>query len=155
MNRPRHGSPSPSPSPLSPPSPSSAALGDAIRALQLAETVMKQQSGLLARQWSQLAPILGRQSLEAALHHWWMRHEPSAAKASMRAQLLCLPYYIDAGRPGEDDLATLAHDVTYVWHRLSEAAHYRTYHLQPTEHQLGDWLSIVARFVAHVKTTTQ
>ena len=106
--------------------------------LNLAAQSMAATDGVMVGRWPRAAAVLGRQAIEAALGDYWERTEPSIARSSMRAQLLCLPAY-------HDDPA-LAGDLSAAWASLSSACHYHPYDLPPTEHELRAWLTTAARF---------
>lgn len=90
--------------------------------------------------WPLAATVLARQALEGALAELWRRRGvPQVADASGRAQLLCLPSFIDPG---------LAAEVAWTWSALSEAAHEHGLMRTPTAGELGTWTEVVERFIA-------
>jgi hypothetical protein len=92
--------------------------------------------------WPRAAALLARQALEAALADHWRRRAPGVERASMRAQLACLPDYLADRR--------LAADVSFTWSALSEACHHHAYEIGPTASELEGWLAAVERLVAAV-----
>ncbi len=95
--------------------------------------------------WPRAAAHLCRQSLEAALQEFWKKRLPGLENMSMRAQLACLPTYLD------DD--ALAGRVAYTWSALSRACHHHTYELAPTGVELEGWIDTVrALFRNQTKT---
>ncbi len=73
----------------------------------------------------------------------------------MRAQLPCLPYYLQASaqassrEPQADDLAL---HVSYAWAGLSRGCHQHPYQLPPTSVELLGMIAVVEEFVGRVKT---
>jgi hypothetical protein len=92
--------------------------------------------------WPRAAALLARQALEAALADHWRRRAPGLERASMRAQLACLPDYLGDRR--------LAADIAFTWSALSEACHHHAYEIGPTASELDGWLAAVERLVAAV-----
>lgn len=84
--------------------------------------------------WPRAAALLGRQALELLLDGLWRRQAPGTEGASMRAQLICLPRYLEP---------ELAGRVGYAWGRLSSACHQHAYELAPTSAELRGWLRVV------------
>lgn len=80
------------------------------------------------------AALLLRQALEEALDSHWARILPAMEAVSGRAQLVSLPFYLDA---------RLAGDVNYAWCRLSAACHHDAYELPPSPNELGHLAEIV------------
>ena len=78
----------------------------------------------------------------------------------MRAQLLCLPYYLQAPslKPQASGQAPspksqadhLAQRVSYAWAGLSGACHQHPYELPPTSAELLGWLGTVEELVADI-----
>jgi hypothetical protein len=93
--------------------------------------------------WPRAAALLGRQALEATLEDHWATRAPGLERASMRAQLACLPDYLADRR--------LAADVAFTWAALSEACHHHAYELGPTAPELAGWLDSVERLVVAVE----
>ena len=60
----------------------------------------------------------------------------------MRAQLICLPSYLDDAR--------LATRTSHAWSALDRASHHHTYELAPTAGELRAWLSVVQELVEKV-----
>ena len=71
----------------------------------------------------------------------------------MKAQLLCLPFYLQAPSPKSqaDDLARRV----YAWAGLSRACHQHPYELPPTSSELLGWLGVVEQLIVSVKGTNQ
>lgn len=101
---------------------------------QLLERPESAASGL----WPRAAALLGRQALELLLHALWRRQAPGTESASMRAQLICLPRYLDP---------KLAGRVGYAWAALSGACHQHAYELAPTATELRRWLRVVEEMI--------
>ena len=105
--------------------------------------------------WPRATALLARQALEAALDDFWRIRAPGMEHCSMRAQLLCLPYYLQAStqaagrKPQADDLAQR---VSYAWAGLSRACHQHPYELSPTSVELLGWLGTVEQLVDRVST---
>lgn len=100
------------------------------------------------------AALLARQALEAALDDFWPVRAPGMEHCSMKAQLLCLPYFLQAPKPsGPQALADekLAERVSYAWAGLSGACHQHPYELPPTSSELLGWLGVVDQLVARVQ----
>ena len=81
-----------------------------------------------------VAAFLGRQALEDGLERLWARRAPGLARCSARAQLTCLPRYIEP---------RVARKTSYAWWELSRACHHRPYDLVPTVAEIRDWLALV------------
>ena len=92
--------------------------------------------------WPRASAILGRQALEIALGQLWARAAPGVENASARAQLTCLPEYVDA---------ELASRVRYSWHALSTACHHHAYELPPVASELNGWLDDVEVLIDEVR----
>lgn len=82
--------------------------------------------------WPLAAAHLCRQALEAVLQEFWKKRLPGLETISMRAQLACLPVYLD----NEE----LAGRVAYTWSALSSACHHHVYELAPSAAELSSWL---------------
>ena len=106
--------------------------------------------------WPRATALLARQALEAALDDFWRIRAPGMEHCSMRAQLLCLPHYLQAPKPpslqapGHAD--DLAHRVSYAWAGLSRACHQHPYELSPTSVELLGWLGTVEQLLDRVST---
>ena len=109
--------------------------------IEIARSVMHIQRADLVGTWPRVAAILGRQALEMALNQLWSEVEPGVENATKRAQMLCLPEYVDA---------ELAQRVTYAWHGLSAACHHHAYDLPPVASELNGWLNEVAALIKEV-----
>ena len=81
--------------------------------------------------WPRATALLARQALESGLDDLWHRRAPSLAGCSLKAQLLCLPSYIDS------DAAQRA---AHTWVVLSRACHHHPYELSPTADELDRWV---------------
>jgi hypothetical protein len=90
--------------------------------------------------WPRACALLIRLALEQTLDRYWARALPSAAECSMRAQLLLLPLYADAG--GASGAASLARE---AWLGLAGAAHHHAYELAPTAAELRGWHAAVSQ----------
>lgn len=111
--------------------------------------------------WPRATALLARQALEAALDDFWRSRSPGMEHCSMKAQLSCLPYYLQAAsrKPqadshgaGRKPQADLAQRVSYAWAGLSRACHQHPYELPPTSAELQGWLATVDELVARVST---
>lgn len=112
-----------------------------IHLLNLARSIMRVPRADLVGTWPRASAILGRQALEIALDQLWAQVAPGVENASARAQLTCLPEYIDS---------ELASRVRYSWHVLSAACHYHAYELPPVASELNGWLDDVEALIAEV-----
>jgi hypothetical protein len=99
--------------------------------LDLADGLLTEPPDSMAGRWPRAVAILTRQALEMSLDRLWARTEPPVASASMRAQLLCLPRYLDPALAGRTSV---------TWHELSRACHHHAYELPPTAVELAGWL---------------
>lgn len=115
-----------------------------IHLLSLARSIMRVPRADLVGTWPRSSAILGRQALEIALDQLWAQVAPGVENASARAQLTCLPEYIDA---------ELASRIRYSWHVLSTACHYHAYELPPIATELNGWLDDVESVIAAVRVT--
>lgn len=95
--------------------------------------------------WARTSVWLLRLALEHALADLWATQQPELASATMRAQLLVLPKYLDA----ED-----AWRVSELWHILSRVAHHHAYELTPTSIEILAWRSDVERAVTALEVRT-
>ena len=112
-----------------------------IHLLKLARSMMRVPRADLVGTWPRASAILGRQALEIALDQLWARAAPGVENASARAQLTCLPEYVDA---------ELAGRVRYAWHALSTACHHHAYELPPIVSELNGWLDDVEALITEV-----
>ena len=110
--------------------------------LNLARSIMRVPRADLVGTWPRASAILGRQALEIALGQLWARVAPGVENASARAQLTCLPEYVDA---------ELAGRVRYAWHALSTACHHHAYELPPIAPELNGWLDDVEALIDEVR----
>ena len=104
--------------------------------LALARTVLARPDARLVGVWPRTAAFLGRQALELTMRLLWERVSPPMAETSARAQLLCLPAYVDAD---------VARRGAYTWSALSRLCHQHAYELAPTGGELVGWLDDVER----------
>ena len=112
-----------------------------IHLVKLARSVMRVPRADLVGTWPRAAAILGRQALEITLDQLWAQAAPGVENVSARAQLTCLPEYIDP---------ELASRIRYSWHVLSAACHYHAYELPPIAAELNGWLDDVEALIAEV-----
>ena len=89
--------------------------------------------------WPRAAALLGRRALEEALDGLWAKKSPGLADVSARAQLTCLPAFLND--------ASLASDVAYTWTVLSDACHHHAYEVGPTAAELEHRLDVVRELV--------
>ncbi len=114
---------------------------NAIELVALARTVLDGGVDMRAGRWSRAVALLTRQALEAALDEVWAARQPAIAACSARAQLLCLPTYL------EQD-AELAERVAWTWWAITRACHFHPYELAPTAGELDAWLMTVAELAS-------
>lgn len=107
--------------------------------LNTARSTMRVSRDDLVGTWPRTAALLGRQALEHSLANFWKATAPGVEETTMRAQLLCLPAYLD-----ED----IARRVRYAWHALSRACHHHAYELPPVATELLGWLDEVEALVS-------
>lgn len=91
--------------------------------------------------WPRAAAHLCRQALEATVQEFWKERLPGLETTSMRAQLACLPVYLNH---------ELAGRATYAWSTMSSACHHHVYELAPSAAQLRAWLAITSELAAEV-----
>src|SRR5207248_5621210 len=75
--------------------------------LDLAEALLRTELPVMRGRWSRVVALLARQSLEEAIDELWAARLPAMAATSARAQLLCLPEYLD-----DDNVAA---DAAHTW----------------------------------------
>lgn len=92
--------------------------------------------------WPRAAALLARRALEDGLDEMWARRAPGLERASARAQLACLPDYLDDRE--------LAAEAAYAWSSLSRACHHHAYELGPTAGELRAHFAVVERLLAAV-----
>lgn len=114
-----------------------------IHLLSLARSMMRVPRADLIGTWPRASAILGRQALEITLDQLWTQAAPGAENAPARAQLTCLPEYIDT---------ELASRIRYSWHALSAACHYHAYELPSTAAELNGWFDDVEALIDEVRT---
>jgi hypothetical protein len=81
--------------------------------------------------WPRAAALLARQSIETSLEALWVSSAPGLETCSLRAQLACLPEYINRD---------LALHVGLTWSGLSAACHQHAFELAPTAEELQVWI---------------
>ena len=127
-----------------------------------ARNLMERTDPATAGLWPRATALLARQALEAALDDFWKVRSPGVEHCSMRAQLLCLPFYLQAPHlrqgfgwqaslepraPGDQHLAER---VSYAWAGLSRACHQHPYVLPPTSAELIGWLAVTEQLIVRV-----
>ena len=117
--------------------------------LAAARNLLERTDPATAGLWPRATALLARQALEAALDEFWKVRAPGMEQCSMKAQMLCLPYFLQAPGPKTQD-DHLAQRVSYAWAGLSGACHQHPYELPPTSAELLGWLGTVEELVAHV-----
>ena len=113
---------------------SEAALETPGELLQTARGLLERGESGTSGLWARASALLGRQALERLLADLWRLQAPGTEEASMRAQLICLPRYLEP---------RLAGRVAYAWGALSSACHQHAYELAPTVPELRGWLAVV------------
>lgn len=96
--------------------------------------------------WPRATALLARQAIDSALSELWRLRAPGMENCSMRAQLLCLAYYL------RDE--ALAEQTSYAWAALSRACHQHPYELPPTFAELLEAIKSVENLVAAVAKIT-
>ena len=91
--------------------------------------------------WPKAVALLLRQALERSMESLWLVKAPPLARASHRAQLLCLRSFIH--RP-------LALRADSTWSQLSRACHDHPYELPPTAAELAGWFETTEAVVREV-----
>ena len=111
--------------------------------LAAARALITRPDTMTAGVWPRTAALLARQALEQAISaHWETQPDTSCmADCPTRAQLICLPWYIDTATAGQ---------ITYTWAVLSSACHYHPYELAPTAAELISWIGDVAELLAAI-----
>jgi hypothetical protein len=111
--------------------------------LQEARDLMTRSDSATGGIWPRTSALLTRHALEQAVRSHWAVLPATAGleSASMRSQLTCLPFYLDA---------TIAEQVAYVWAALSRACHYHPYELAPTAAELTGWIGDVESLITQV-----
>lgn len=82
--------------------------------------------------WPRAAALLARQSLETSLETLWITKVPGLETCSMRAQLACLPEYVDR---------SLGLRVGLAWSTLSASCHQHAFEVSPTAGELRNWIT--------------
>jgi hypothetical protein len=101
--------------------------------LGLARDLLDRADPATAGLWPRASAHLGRQAVELALDDLWVKKAPGVEESSARAQLICLPTYV------EDE--ELAERVNHVWWVLTRAGHHHPYELAPTAAELSGWIA--------------
>lgn len=109
--------------------------------LELADQLLSEPIPSMEGRWPRAVAILTRQALEMSLDRLWGRVSPPVAAASMRAQLLCLPEYLDR---------SLAARSSVAWAELSRACHHHAYELPSTAEELAGWLETTGELSSRV-----
>lgn len=65
--------------------------------------------------WPRATALLARQALEGALDDFWKVRAPGLEQCSMKAQLLCLPHFLQAPKSPGPQADHLAQRVSYAW----------------------------------------
>jgi hypothetical protein len=110
--------------------------------LGLAEGLLRRGDPATAGLWPRASAILAQQALEASLGVLWQRRALALDGCPVRAQLICLPSYLDD--------AELAARASHTWAALDRACHHHAYELAPTAGELRDWLAVVERLAERV-----
>ena len=106
-----------------------------------AESLMKDPEATSSGAWPRAAALLARSSLEASITELWEAKEIPLQRASWRAQLLCLPGYVDPN---------VAKRVAFAHSALSAACHHHPYDLPPTAIEIQRWLGIIQSLILAV-----
>ncbi len=109
--------------------------------LSTARTLVEEPGKGLGTAWPRVVAHLARQALEDLLAGFWSRKAPGTEDATLRAQLTCLPYYLDE---------RLAKKADYAWTALSRACHHQESELLPTASELRDWIAVLVELDASV-----
>ena len=109
------------------------------RLLKAARTLLERPDARTAGVWPRAAAHLTRQALELLLDELWRRRAPGTEETSTRAQLICLPSYVNNNG--------LAGRVVYAWNALSQACHHHAYELAPTAPELQVWMAAAGELV--------
>lgn len=112
-----------------------------------ARNLLERPDPATAGLWPRATALLARQALESALDELWRLRAPGVERCSARAQLLCLPYFLN-----NDELAER---VSYTWSGLSRAVHHHAYELSPTSPELLEWINTVEQLGESVRTSVQ
>ena len=110
--------------------------------LQAARQLVERPTQELAGLWPRAAALAARRALEEILDEVWALRAPGLEAASARAQLACLPSYLNP--------PSLAYEVSYAWTALSDACHHRVYEVGPTAEELQARLDTVQRLMDRV-----
>lgn len=106
--------------------------------LATARGLLEKPDAKTAGIWSRAGALLARQALEETLDAFWRNKGLRLDTLSTRAQLICLPRYLDDGR--------LAADVSHAWAALTRACHHHPYELPPTAGELRTCVEVAERF---------
>lgn len=137
-----------------PPGPTAPSIGarraapvpDPVPTLRDARIVLDEPGALVSMGWARAVVLLARQALEDAVTAFWMHRAPGTERASGKARLVALRFYVD-----DPAVARHAHQ---TWAALSDAAHHRGYELAPTVGELRAWVDGVAEVIDALSTST-
>ena len=117
------------------------------RLLKAARTLLERPDARTAGVWPRAAAHLTRQALELLLDELWRKRAPGTENTSTRAQLICLPSYVN-----DNDLSGR---VVYAWNALSQACHHHAYELAPIAGELSGWLHVAEELESLVETASE
>jgi hypothetical protein len=109
--------------------------------LSAADELLSAPAPATAGWWPKAVALLTRQALERSMESLWLVKAPPVARASFRAQLLCLRSFIDR---------RLALRADTTWIALSRACHDHPYELPPTAAELAGWFETTEAVVREV-----
>jgi hypothetical protein len=112
--------------------------------LRGARVVMTRPDSAWGGVWPRAAALLTRQALEDGVDRLWTGPLANMRFASMKAQMVCLPEYLDD--------RVLARDTYGAWCALSNACHVHPFDLAPTAEELQGWGEVVGRLLAATTT---
>jgi hypothetical protein len=113
------------------------------RLLQAARRLLERPDARTVGLWPRAAAYLTRQALELLLDELWKKRAPGTEETSTRAQLICLPSYVENNLSGR---------VSYTWNALSHACHHHSYELAPTATELRDSLEVAQELLDLTKS---
>ena len=113
--------------------------------VDLAEAVAALADRRLGTSRHLAAALLLRQAVETAIDAIYDTHAPGLGGCSSRAELACLPFFVDD--------TDLSHDAAYCWHRLTRACHHDEYDLPPSAREI-EHLAGIARRLAECAATS-
>lgn len=112
--------------------------------VDMADGVMQDHASAWGGSWARAVALLTRQALEGALDDLWIMRGVNMSMVSTRAQLICLPAYLQHD--------TLAADVRFAWGALSRACHHHPYELAPTAEELARWVGTIRALIDRIRT---